>query len=363
MGINDNILLAIEKTPAVILKDYYRLQVEKKQQTLSDLKKRIYLLGTIRLVIVICTIGLAYFIRAQGTLAISIIACSGFIIFLGLLLIYNKLQKKKNYLEISVTCDENEIKAIDYDFSAFDGAPEKINPAHAFSLDLDIFGNHSLFQSINQTCTAYGKQVLINRFENPFQSPEKIKSTQESIAEISQNPDFIHYFQVTGLSCPSKDSDLKEIASFMAEPPVIRSKNFWKILRYVFLLFWVIVAVLAITGMISVFEFILFYLLTLAVSESRTKKINDLQSQVGKKVEIFNTYSELIEIIEKSNFESELLREFHSRFIKQGEKASGYIRRLAQLSAELEQRSNFMVHVFLNPLLLWDISKAIAIKN
>jgi DNA mismatch repair ATPase MutS len=56
-----------------------------------------------------------------------------------------------------------------------------------------------------------------------------------------------------------------------------------------------------------------------------------------------------------------LLQEFQSRFRKQGEKASDCIRRVAQLSAELDQRSNFMVHIFLNPFLLWDISKAIAI--
>ncbi|MDR1610868.1 MAG: hypothetical protein LBS08_05100, partial [Candidatus Symbiothrix sp.] len=277
--------------------------------------------------------------------------------------IYNKLQNKRTYLEISVTCDENELKAIGYDFSAFDGAPEKANPAHPFSLDLDIFGNHSLFQSINRTCTAYGKQVLINRFENPFQSTEKIKSTQESIAEISRNPDFIHHFQVTGLSCPGKDSDLKEIASFIAEPSAIRTKNLWKILRYVFLLLWVTGAGLAIAGMISSPVIIVFYFLTFGISEIQAKKINGLQRWIGKKVEIFNTYSELIEIIEKTNFKSGLLREFQARFIGQKGKASVCIGRLAQLSAELEQRSNLMIHLFLNPLLLWDISKAIAIDE
>jgi hypothetical protein len=204
------------------IKDYYCARSYKAQQFLNELKKRIYLLGTIRLLVVIGTIGLVYFLRTQGTLVISVVICLGFVVFLGLLTIYNKCQKKKSWWEISLTCDENEIKAIDNDFSAFDGAPERADPGHAFSLDLDIFGNHSLFQSINRTCTAYGKQVLVRRFENPFQSTEKIKSTQESIAEISRNPDFIHHFQVTGLFFPGKESDLKEIESFIAKPPVIR---------------------------------------------------------------------------------------------------------------------------------------------
>jgi hypothetical protein len=343
--------------------DYYCSRIDKTRQTLSGLKKRIYLLGTVRLLIVIGTAGFAYFLRAQGTLAISIVICLGLVIFLGLLAICNTWQKRKSRLEVSLTCDENEIKAINYDFSAFDGAPEKANPVHPFSLDLDIFGNHSLFQSINRTCTAYGKQVLVSRFENPFQSAKKIKLTQESIAEINRIPDFIHHFQVTGLSCPSKDSDLQEIASFIAEPSVIRSKNLWKILRYAFLLLWVAGVGLAIAGMVSSQVIVIFYLLMLGVSEMQARKINSLQRWIGKKVEIFNTCSELIEIIEKSNFKSCLLRDLQSAFTGQGEKASVCIGRLAQLSSELEQRSNLMVHLFLNPLILWDISKAIAIDE
>jgi FtsH-binding integral membrane protein len=345
------------------IKDYYCSQLNNIQRILSNTKKRIYLLGTIRLLIAICTITLAYFLMGQGTAAICINVSIGLVVFFVLLLICNQLQKKKAYLEISLTCCENEINAIDYDFSAFDGAPEKINPEHAFSLDLDIFGNNSLFQSINRTCTAYGKQVLVSRFENPFQSTEKIKSTQESIAEISRNPGLIHHFQVTGLSCPSKDSDLKEIESFIAEPPVIRNKFFWKTMRYMFLLLWVIGGCMAITEMISSSVIVVFYIIMLGISEIQAKKINDLQCRIGKKVAIFNTYSELIEIIEKNDFESETLREFKSRFVKHQGKASAYIGRLAQLSGELEQRSNFMVHLFLNPLMLWDVSKAIAIDE
>jgi hypothetical protein len=345
------------------IKEYYFARADKTRQILAGLKKRMYLLGTIRLLSVAGTAGLAYFLRAHGTLTVSVTLCSGLAVFLGLLAICNKLQQKKSYLEISLTCDENEIKAVDYDFSAFDGAPERVNLGHAFGLDLDIFGNHSLFQSINRTCTAYGKHALAGRFENPFQSVEKIKSTQEGIAEIGRNPDFIHHFQVTGLSCPGKESDLKEIESFIAEPAVIRSKNFWKILRYVFLLCWVTGAGLAIAGTVSSPVIAVFYLLTLCVSEIKAKKINDLQRRIGKKVAIFNTYSELIKIIEKSDFQSGLLREFRSRFTGQRGKASVCIGRLAQLSSELEQRSNFMVHLLLNPLILWDISKAIAIDE
>jgi hypothetical protein len=345
------------------VKDYYCTRLNETRQTLSKLKKQIYLFGTLRLLTVLCTIGLACFLRAHGAFATGVTVCAGLIIFLWLLAICHKWQKEKACMEISITCDENELKAIDYNFSAFDGAPERINPEHAFSLDLDIFGNHSLFQSINRTCTAYGKQALIKRFENPFQSEEKITAAQESIAELSRHPEFIHHFQVTGLSCPGKESDLKEIAAFIAAPPVIRSKKCWKFLRRAFLALWAAGIGLAATGMIPPPAIILFYILMLSVSEIHVKRINSLQLWIGKKMSVFNTYARLIGIIEQSDFRSGLLREFRSAFTGQRERASACINRLAQLTAELEQRANFMVHLLLNPVLLWDISKAIAIDE
>ncbi|MDR0732972.1 MAG: hypothetical protein LBF08_02750 [Dysgonamonadaceae bacterium] len=345
------------------IKAYYSARADKTRQTLSALKKQIYWMGTVRLSAFVGAAVLVYFLRAQGASAISIIVCSGLVVFLVLLKISNQLQKKKSRLEIFLACDENEINAINYDFSAFDGAPERADSGHAFSPDLDIFGNHSLFQSVNRTCTAYGKQALVERFSTPFQSTEKIKSTQKSIAEISRIPDFIHRFQVAGLSCPSRDSDLQEIASFIAAPAVIRSKTFWKILRYAVLLLWIVCVGWAIAGTVSSSAIVVLYLLALGISEIKAKKINDLQRWIGKKVAIFNTYSELIKIIENGDFQSGLLREFQAEFTVWGARASVCIGRLAQLSSELDQRANVMVHLLLNPLALWDISKAIAIDE
>jgi DNA mismatch repair ATPase MutS len=84
---------------------------------------------------------------------------------------------------------------------------------------------------------------------------------------------------------------------------------------------------------------------------------------VGKKVDILHSYSGLIEWIEEGKFQSQLLIELQSRFFKDNRKASFRFRKLAQLSGELEQRANFLVHLVLNPLLLWDIRKSIQIEE
>lgn len=51
-----------------------------------------------------------------------------------------------------------------YDFSDFDDGKEFVNPSHLYTLDLDVFGEHSLFQYINRTATPIGKQHLASWF-------------------------------------------------------------------------------------------------------------------------------------------------------------------------------------------------------
>ena len=65
---------------------------------------------------------------------------------------------RKVYAETLIKLNEDELKGLDYDFSAFDGAADKISGEHSFCLDLDVFGDRSLFQSLNRTVTGFGRE-------------------------------------------------------------------------------------------------------------------------------------------------------------------------------------------------------------
>ncbi|MDR3061777.1 MAG: DNA mismatch repair protein MutS, partial [Dysgonamonadaceae bacterium] len=137
----------------------------------------------------------------------------------------------------------------------------------------------------------------------------------------------------------------------------------WKILGYLFPVLWTVAVVLVATGMISFSVISVFYVVTFVVSESCFKKVNALQFRVGKKMKILENYSALIGIVESCDLKSTALQEIKSFFQKDGTSASKEIKRLAQLSGELEQRANMLVHFVMNPVFLWDIRKAIAIEK
>jgi hypothetical protein len=342
---------------------YYEKRIQETKTNLSSTKKKIYSLGTIRLLIFLGAIAGAYFLREWGTGIILLTLLTGFVFFLIVLVQYNKFQKRKQYLETSIVCDENELKALNYDFSAFDGAPEKMNSDHFFSLDLDIFGNHSLFQSINRTCTNYGKKTLVQWFEQSLRQSNEIQIRQESVKELSKKPDFIHHFQVLGLINRGKESDYQEIKDFVEKPDFISSQKTWKVISVAIPIVWIVLIVLVSLSLLSINVLVAYYFIAFLISESKAKKVNQLQNMTGKKVDILHSYSQLIQVSENEKFHSQRLKELQSAFLQNGQKASGNFKKIAQLANELEQRANLLVHFLLNPLLLWDIKKSIQLEE
>ena len=212
-------------------RQYYLTRLNNTQQKLEKVRRDIYYFGTIRLLIVVCTVAAIWLFSSKGIFIYGSILITGIVLFLIALQKWNSLQKKKYYFETSATCDKNELDALDYRFDAFDGASERIQAMHPFSLDLDIFGNHSLFQSINRTSTVYGKLYLAGWFEKPEISPELILKRQKAIKELSSKPEFTHHFQVTGRMNQESASDSREIEKFVTQPAFIRHKKLWKTLR------------------------------------------------------------------------------------------------------------------------------------
>ena len=143
----------------LIIDTYQRIILESESK-LAKVKQHIYRIGTLRLILFAAGIaGIIYF-WDEGRLVIGGIAAITFIPFILLVKLHNRLFHQKNYLEKKIEINRQELQALTYDTSAFDNGEEFINPSHLYTYDLDVFGEHSLFQYINRTATQPGKKRL-----------------------------------------------------------------------------------------------------------------------------------------------------------------------------------------------------------
>lgn len=344
------------------IRQFYSRRIEKNKQLQSHVKKRIHLLGTIRLLIVCLAIILVYSFWSKGAIVIFPVILLSTIFFLWLVVRHNKLFIRKLYLEKSIVSDKNEIDGLDYNFSAFESAKKKIDGAHYFSLDLDVFGDKSIFQSMNRTCTAYGKELLTDWLAYPLVSGPAILNRQEAVKELSGLPDLVHHFRIIGLLSPGKLSDLKEIEKLIEYPVALSKNKLWKILSFAAPVFWIVFIALLSMNIVPLSSLGVAIFLFLIIGESQRKKIDSLQHIFGKKVKIFSVYSELMGIIEQQNHQSSDLNKVKNQFVKENLQASVIFKQLSIYLNDLDVRYNVLARLLLNTVFLWDIRKTIKIE-
>ncbi|MDR1886457.1 MAG: hypothetical protein LBQ70_00940, partial [Prevotellaceae bacterium] len=137
----------------------YQSAVKEQETELRILKQKIFRTGTFRLGIVLAATVFA-FILWNNTAATTAVLSSGALLFLCLLKYHDRLYRRKNYAETKYRYLVDELKGLEYDFSAFDGAEHMTDAGHRFASDLDLFGKGSFFQSVNRTVTSFGTNRL-----------------------------------------------------------------------------------------------------------------------------------------------------------------------------------------------------------
>lgn len=106
--------------------NYYQDIVTAYTRRADNLKKKIHLLGSIRLLLVAGLIAMVWFFKSEDWKVLAGIAVLFTIPFIALMVWHTKLFARKCYAEALANLCKNELNGLDYDFSAFDGAPEKV---------------------------------------------------------------------------------------------------------------------------------------------------------------------------------------------------------------------------------------------
>ena len=344
------------------LTEHYTQRRKEAETQLQHVSRTIHQIGTLRLMWVIVGAVVTWLYWGEWITVCAIIL--PFIIVFGFLLKkHSRLFNQKTYLERSIAFCHTELNALEYNFSALDGVEERMNPAHPFTFDLDIFGQKSIFQYINRTCTQFGKTFLADWFEQPLSNKADIIRRQAAISELAGKETWMYHFEITGKEYPIAISAPEQLKIFTTYPAAFPENSIWKIFIYIIPVCWLLYFTGLIVGWISIQSLPLLMIAGIAAGESRYKKIDKLQHIIGKEVLFFSGYSGLIRLAETEHFDAELLNELQRTFKTNDTSASDIIQDLSRLLHALELRENKLVRVFRNTLFVWDIRKALQIEQ
>ena len=208
----------------------YQQIIQKTELELQNARKRIYYISLLRLILFVGAVANAIIFWSDGWLCLSAFAILPFILFIWLVKRHNFWFYRKDFLKKKIEINEQELRAMQYDFSDFDDGKEFVNPSHLYTLDLDVFGEHSLFQYINRTATPIGKLHLANWFNAHLENKEAIEHRQEAIHELSTDLEYRQQIRLLGLLYKGKPADTTEIKEWANSPSYYRKRTLLRIL-------------------------------------------------------------------------------------------------------------------------------------
>ena len=345
------------------LQKYYQERQGKAFEGSNRTKKKILHTSLLRVIIFIVGFIALCYGYDQGGMVIGGILLATLIPFLLLVKLHNRLFHQKDWYETSIRHYQAELASLENDNSAFDGGKEWIDASHPFSLDLDIFGDRSLFQFLNRTCTPFGKETLSHWLRQPLDKKEDIETRQQAIKELSNYNDFRETFRITGCLNKNDETTMSDLKEWIASPSVFLQKrsNQW-ICRAV----PVINIILFVLGMMNVISMSWFGLAfcSFAIASSKLiRKITVIQESYNKTLKMLSTYVHLIELADKQSMESPLLIVLKKEFESHGKKAPEVLGMLAKELDRLDLRNNLILYALLEGSMFWQLRQMLRIER
>lgn len=330
---------------------------------LNRVQQQIYRIGTLRLLIfLVGIVGVIYF-WAEDWIVPTAIAIITLLPFVLLIKYHNRLFVRKEYLEKKIEVNEQEIAALEYDTSAFEDGKEFVDSTHLYTYDLDVFGQHSLFQYLNRTCTQLGKHRLAAWLNEHLEEKEEIVKRQAAIRELAPELKFRQRFRILGSLHKGKTADEAELNAWASSPAVFRSQKLLRILPATVTAINIVCLALIFAGVLSGTLYGFIWVCLLIASFSFTGRVTKIQAIYGKKLQILATYAVLLRLIDEQPMQAALLKEIKEKIGGEKRRASHSIRQLSKLMDELDQRNNAFMYALLNGFFFWELRQIMRIEE
>lgn len=342
---------------------WYTTRINTSEKKLRHVKHRILQISMLRIVFFLGgLIGIFLLWHSEPWKWLLCMGCT-FLPFFILLKIHNKLFYRKEWLELQIRINREELQALAGELNAFEEGSEFIDPEHPYSFDLDLFGKRSLFQILNRTCTSFGKTTLAMWLKVHLQEKEQIEKRQQAIQDIAAHPEFREKFRITGLMNQGKPSDGEEIRSW-SQSPSLFCHTFW-----VRLSIWgvpltnLILLTGGISGVISLSWFGLVFTLFLIISFGIIRKATAIQEIYGQKLCTLNGYAQLIALAKQQEWKAEELQQLMNKLDIDGQSPAQVLAQLSKELNRLDLRNNQLLYILLEGGLFFQLHQIVRIEK
>jgi len=337
------------------LEKYYQDRSKQYSATASQMHTKYNTYSFVRLILFFV------FLVLSSLLGASIHVGAGVLLFLLFLIGFyffvqwhQAIKREELHNENLSTLNSQELATLQHDYSAYEDGKEFEDAQHPYTVDMDIFGVHSLYQYINRTTSAVGRNTLANYLSKDI-AKEEVYARQEAIKELNPMLDWRQDFQALGMGTVDELRFSLALQEWLEQESVIYGKGKYKLAI-------ILVPIISVAGIIAAIFWLPWQILFLTFApaiyflRNTREAIDKIVYQTESVDKILLTYSKLIKHIEGQEFTSEKIKRLTSSLRADGRQigASLKIKRLSYLIGQLNVRRNVFAIIF-NLIGLWDL--------
>lgn len=333
-----------------LTKDLYPLPAK-----LQKLKKQAALMAISRLLVFILIFIFLIIGLSENSLYLLPLPILG-VFFIVLIKVFNELKDKEAFITELQTMEIEEQQRHSRELGGFDTGEDFLDKGHPFCNDLDLFGQHSLFQLINHTVSKTGRKLLAHHMKKQLDQ-ETAKTHFAAVEELKHKNELIRNFEGIGRAFLKKEKEKDQFYAWLQQPESWHSAYFF--LMIIGPLGGMSILLASLLGLIATGWMGLWLLIGtafLSMVFKNLKKASSMWPNEGD-IKTFRLWSQLME---KEKFDDPKLKEIHCHF-EDGQFSNG-LRSLEQISFLIQNRLNFVYFIFnlffwLDFLLLWQLKR------
>ena len=266
---------------------------------------------------------------------------------------HRRIQQQHEHAQRLEKINQEELQRLDYKLHGFDAGESYQDANHPYTGDLDVFGEHSLFQLINRSATQKGKDFLAQWLQHPASSAE-IVERQTAAKELYEQIDWRQNQQAHGRRVDTTKEDIEQLIGWVHTPADLPQRVLYQALQLGLSITTVLTIVLSMAGFVPYYIPLLLVLVNIFVVASKAKVAEKTHQQTNKSVPTLTAYQHMMEGVEEQTFKASKLKALQATLNHSEQRASKAVSEIRYILSNFDARANMVYHVF-NFIFLLDL--------
>ena len=334
-------------------KEYFAKKYRQTENQWSALDKKKGHIGNLRLLAAaVAVVGLGFWWK-QANIFGAVLLLAGIIGFLVLVRYDGRLSDQAAWLNAQKSVLKRYLDRYDNSWYQFkDDGGEYLDESFTNGIDLDIFGERSLFQYINIAHTMHGRDLLAEALKGKFMND--LAARQECVAELAEDLEGAVQLETAAQKAlGEKLGERKYVEKFLLslrrQDDNMTVKN---ALSFVLPVTTLIAIVGAFWGAIDAKAAVILIMLQLFLSLNASAQVKEKLDMLYEMYRPLEAYSKLVKVLGQKQFKSPYLQEEIAKLQNKGGAQEG-LRKLSQISGMLKMQ-NSLLYLPLCGLLMWN---------